>query len=668
MDWNQGLAGEHLKIASSNHRRIAVLAGPGTGKTTYGIMRRVARLLQEGVDPRKILLLSFTRTAAEDLKTKLVQQLTGNGIAEAERVTTSTVHSLAFRMLMDEGILENNSRTARILLKHEENLMLHDLKRDGRNFNDCQRLLKEYETGWATEVGSYPGPTASPDQNRFVHDLFDWLTNRRAILMGEVVPIINGFLRSNPHNEYIDKYEHIIVDEFQDLNQLEQDTILQLAGRHGSVMVVGDDDQSIYSWRHANPEGIVAFASSEGTQKFCISVCGRSPKNLVQVANNVRSHMPASTKGDLESLSEVDGYVANVNWKSLGAEVEGIADAVVSRVRDGKVSPGDVLVLVNRTMIGKEIRDEVHRQGIQAVTYFSQDALDTRSARRGLAILMLADQYDAASWRVLLGLTSPKNGTESDGDGHATAIQKINEMAELDDQDEITILSRIVAGEKLKYPRHQLRTVVANFEMATQELEHVRSITTAEAVNHVFPVNNTKTKDIREICISLLSSGHTDIGDLVRELVTRITQLDVPEAAMHVRIMTLHKSKGLTAKMVFVTSLVNGILPSMRAGLSVPERRRREEEGRRLLYVAITRASEELVLSSFQSLPNRVLDPLMIPAKKGPNGFARVQASQYFLEIIGTLGLPVKGELWLPNYKEIYCAIDDMDNNLKTIA
>src|SRR3954468_11271617 len=122
MRWNDDLDNPHLEIAQSESDRIGVLAGPGTGKTSYGLMRRVARLIEEGVDPKEILLISFTRTAAHDLREKIADL----GIADAESLRATTLHSYCFSLLMRDAVLSITRRTPRPLLDHEVDLMLRD--------------------------------------------------------------------------------------------------------------------------------------------------------------------------------------------------------------------------------------------------------------------------------------------------------------------------------------------------------------------------------------------------------------------------------------------------------------------------------------------------------------------------------------------------------------
>jgi len=136
MVWDDGIAGTHREIAGSTHRRIGVLAGPGTGKTSFGLMRRVVRLLEEGVSGERILLLSFTRVAAADLREKVAAL----EVAGVETVRATTLHGYCFGLLRQDAVLTVIRRTPRILLPHEVSLMLRDIGGDFGNIHNRRRL------------------------------------------------------------------------------------------------------------------------------------------------------------------------------------------------------------------------------------------------------------------------------------------------------------------------------------------------------------------------------------------------------------------------------------------------------------------------------------------------------------------------------------------------
>ena len=149
MSWHDGLDGAHLRIAASNAARVGVLAGPGTGKTKYGLMRRVARLLSEGVGGDRILLASFTRVAAADLRDKVAElDVTG-----AEEVRATTLHAYYLGILMRDSVLALTRRNPRILMNHERDLMLRDI---GGNFGDIHERRERFG-GSTCGVGASDG-------------------------------------------------------------------------------------------------------------------------------------------------------------------------------------------------------------------------------------------------------------------------------------------------------------------------------------------------------------------------------------------------------------------------------------------------------------------------------------------------------------------------------
>jgi DNA helicase-2/ATP-dependent DNA helicase PcrA len=256
--WSDELSGPHLQIASSDRTRIGVLAGPGTGKTSYGLMRRVARLLEEGVAAEEILLISFTRTAAHDLRTKVADL----GVEGAEEVRATTLHAYCFGLLQRSAVLAITGRAPRPLLDHEVDMMLRDLSGNFGDIYERRARLHAFEAGWARETTTHPGLT-EPGDDEFQRNMLRWLRRHKAMLVGEVVPIAYAFLRDNPMSEERRRYKHVVVDEYQDLNTLEQH-LLDLLAQEASLCIAGDDDQSIYGFRYANPDGILGFRNRGG--------------------------------------------------------------------------------------------------------------------------------------------------------------------------------------------------------------------------------------------------------------------------------------------------------------------------------------------------------------------------------------------------------------------
>ena len=217
MPWDDGLEGPSRRIAETDSSPLRVRAGPGTGKT-FTLIRRVARFLEAGVDPKRTLVCTFTRAAADDLKVELENL----DVADASEVRSTTIHSLCYGLLKRDAVLDIVGRIPRMLLDYEVRFLIEDLH-DGifGGVHERKRRLKAFEAAWARLLSDRPGwPNDSVDR-KFHARLMDWLKFHRAMLVGELVPEALRYLRNNPAGVSTD-YSHVLVDEYQDLNAAEQ--------------------------------------------------------------------------------------------------------------------------------------------------------------------------------------------------------------------------------------------------------------------------------------------------------------------------------------------------------------------------------------------------------------------------------------------------------------
>ena len=291
MSWKDGLEGSSYRIAAFNESPLRVLAGPGTGKT-FTLIRRVARLLEEYVPPKSILVTTFTRTAAGDLK----RELESMNVPGASSVHSTTVHALCFRILSRQHILEITGRVPRPLLEFEKRFLLEDLKHmTSRNIRDLRKRLLAFAAAWARDQRDKPGWPNKPFDKVFESKLQAWLKFHKAMLIEELVPEALRFLRSNPESSERNAFSHVLVDEYQDLNVSEQEFIRYIS-ESAKLTIIGDEDQSIYSFKHAHPEGIANFHDGYSeTQDETLDVCRRCPENIVELANQLISHNRCGT-------------------------------------------------------------------------------------------------------------------------------------------------------------------------------------------------------------------------------------------------------------------------------------------------------------------------------------------------------------------------------------
>jgi ATP-dependent DNA helicase UvrD/PcrA len=275
MPWDDNLDRHSVvyAIAADRSRFIRVLAGPGTGKS-FALKRRVARMLEDGVRPDQILPITFTKVAAEDLHRELV----GMGVPGCEEIRGSTLHALGMRILSRQNVLAATGRVARTLNQFEMEPLLYDLSPEFGNKREREKRIRAYEAAWARLQHEEPGFAQSAQDQAFERTLVAWLRFQEGMLVGEIIPQLYRYLQNNPAAPERSLYEHVLVDEYQDLNKAEQAVVDLLTGG-ASLCVVGDDDQSLYSFKHAHPEGIRAFgASHPGSTDHRLLDCHRCPR------------------------------------------------------------------------------------------------------------------------------------------------------------------------------------------------------------------------------------------------------------------------------------------------------------------------------------------------------------------------------------------------------
>lgn len=311
MPWSDGLnpATPAYEIAASANARIRVVAGPGTGKS-FAMKRRVARLLENGVAPNTILPVTFTRVAAEDLHRELV----GMGVPGCDELEGVTLHSLALRMLMRNHVLGATGRVPRPLNEFELEPLICDLMAAHGGKRAANKFRLAYEAAWARLQHQQPGYAPSPADAAFQADMLAWLRFHEAMLIGEVIPQLHQYLHSNPAAAERSEYGHILVDEYQDLNRAEQG-VIELISDAADVCIVGDDDQSIYSFKHAHPDGIREWLNvNAGADDLGLDECRRCPTRVVEMANSLIRHnvqrpvprplnpIPANGAGDVRII------------------------------------------------------------------------------------------------------------------------------------------------------------------------------------------------------------------------------------------------------------------------------------------------------------------------------------------------------------------------------
>lgn len=557
MAWNDGLTGAALQIASTPDSPLRVMAGPGTGKS-FALKRRVARLLEEGTPPDRILAVTFTRNAAANL----IDDLKSLGLDGSDFIVAGTLHRFCFRLLSQNEVLALSGRTPRpvvtftskLVLQFEGHTMLADLVAAG-NFGgkrDCTKRILAFEAAWARLQSEEPGWPQDPVDAEFQNALLGWLTFHRAMLIGELVPEAYRYLRDNPACEARSAFDYVVVDEYQDLNRAEQE-LLDLLAANGETMIVGDVDQSIYGFRYANPEGIEEYADTHPhTHDEDLDECRRCPKRAVAIADRlIRHNHPGDAEPRLRPKpSNPEGEIYIVQWPSIEEEVAGLGDYVSWLIHNRNYAPGEILVLTPRRRIGYRIRDHIAAAGEPVHSFYYEEALEEDEAQLAFALLtLLTDLEDRVALRWWLGYGASTH--------RVGPYRRLREHCQATGQSPWQALTALETGE-LQLP--QTGSLVERFQELKQNLGQLEDKQPTEVVDILLPDGADATRVLREAALLALPECETT-GDLFRALRVTVTQPEMPQEGDFVRIMSLHKSKGLTSRAVIVAGCIRGLIP-----------------------------------------------------------------------------------------------------------
>ena len=638
--WDKDLDknGVAYNIAADTTNRIRVIAGPGTGKS-YAMKRRVARLLEGKVNPGKILAVTFTRVAAEDLHREL-QKL---GVPGCEDLEGQTLHSLAMRILARQHVLNAMGRTPRPLNDFEQKAMYCDIAPNHGGKKNCKELVKAYEGAWAQSQGDQPGFPKTPEEKAFQADLLSWHGFHQSMLIGEVIPYLVRYLKENPAAAEHSEFDHVLADEYQDLNKAEQTAIAYVSDK-AHICIVGDDDQSIYSFKHAHPEGIREWKNIHaGCADFEMAECQRCPTDIVEMANSLIGN---NKQRDDRQLKPIDakgkGEIQIVQLLNSEIEAEWIAKKA-KELMDKGVQPHEMIVLVQRRKGAPAIVNTLKAVGVPAKSYYEESQLEVEDAQIHFAVFKLfLNKDDRVALRYLVGINSHNFC--------ASAYRRLRTHCESTGDTPFNALEKMSAGS-LKLPH--TKPMVEQFEKIKKELADLEPFrdNVPGLVDQLFPNGQASVVDLRELALSVVGEAE-DANELFELMMKEITQPDIPPEVKEVRVMSLNKSKGLSSPYVFIAQCLQGVLPKIQKdGTPQVVINARLEEARRLFFVGITRAKAggnhpgSLFLSYPREMGANTAMALGIPFTKTVNGRAQLTPSMFIQELGPKAPAPVAGKV-----------------------
>ena len=612
IDYAAELNEQQLAAVTATPGPLLVIAGAGSGKTRT-LTYRVAYLLENGIDPRNILLLTFTNKAARQMLDRVANLLP----VDASGLWGGTFHSIGNRMLRRHGSALGYS-SGFTIMDREDQKDLIDTVVAAAGINPKEIRFPKGDV--LAEIFSFVVNTETPidallaekfpyflplqEQIQDVHARYE--KKKKSTNSMDFDDLLEKTLRMLKEHEHIAdfyrrQFQFILVDEYQDTNKIQADFIDTLASEHRNVMVVGDDAQSIYSWRGANFKNILAFPERyPDAQVFKIELNYRSVPEILHVANAAIAANVKQFRKELAATRPSNSFRPAVVGLNDGSEQARFIAQRILELRDEGVELDDIAVLYRAHYHAIELQLELSRRGIpyvitSGVRFFEQAHVkDVTSFVR-----FVANPRDEVAFKRMVKLL-PGIGNKS-ADNHWRAWETgLNERGEITSWGER--LRAMPVGAKSKKSWEQLAHTldeIAPGGQANPPSEMITSI--VEAIYDDYAKANFTNYELRREDLNQLAAfarQFKDVNEFLSQLAL-ISNIDAEPALDQstdteaVNLSSVHQAKGLEYHTVFVIWLTDGMFPSTRS----LETRDAIEEERRLFYVAITRARDELYLT-----------------------------------------------------------------------
>jgi DNA helicase-2/ATP-dependent DNA helicase PcrA len=607
--------------------QVRLVAGPGTGKT-YTIEKRVAHLLNNGANPANVYVISFTRAACAELRMRIQTFCCNQPCAEAtSKIHISTMHALALRILRRANLLSFYPSTP-IMLDDWEQKNVYDRELAsaiGCTPTRAAEIRRAHDAQWQTLNPQYMNQAQITTTE--IHGFNAFHATRTnlysCVLPGEIIfKCVEALKLGTLQPSQLPRIDHLIVDEFQDLNACDQEFIRLLCAQNAILFVAGDDDQSIYSFRHANPDGIVTFPNIyPKSSTHVLMDCFRCAPAILNPASQLIFHNPTRVPKALIPLygsanPPVQGQIMVWSFQFAQQEARAIAESCRELINAGMAGREDeILILIsNRKVQLNSITQELSNLGLPFEPPRDANLNENESIRAVYSILRITrdqatGEKDYPAYRDLLDILS--------GVGHVTAKaiadscisnnQNFRELFYLPDCPQwlsgraasaVTKISAIIQAVSTWNMADTIEIHKMSIEniLSTQVFTSGKNAPNNIAIWHALAEALPQEMTLEELIHLLAADTESEQQAILDSVAIRIgvsqNQTSVP-SQKKIRILTMHGAKGLSGKIVFIPSVEQGIMPNSAAlqatGLLI--------EQRRLFYVSITRAMVCCIIS-----------------------------------------------------------------------
>ena len=623
---SEGLNNEQYKAVSIIEGPLLVIAGAGSGKTRM-LTYRIANMLSQGIDESNILALTFTNKAAKEMGQR-VRELT---VCPLKKLTTTTFHSFGMGVLKqfiqllgyknDFTIYDTDDKLALIRKMIEDN----DENPGKYDFYELASLFSDIKT-----KRTVMDPDSASKISRYYQEYNKLLKAYNAVDFDDLITLPLYLFAKNPEilGKLRDRFKYILVDEFQDTSLCQYKLVSCLAVTSRNLCVVGDDDQSIYSWRGANYQNLMMFEKDFPERvEIKLEKNYRSSGTILEAANDLIVHNKQRKSKKLWTDKDKGSSIRIIHPLNASFESNSFADTIEAQIQENhSLTYDDFAILVRTNRLLQNIGDVLEERNIPVDVTGGPNLLDRKEIRDILSYLKLIVNLDD-DVNLLRVINTPSRGI-----GRVT-LEKIRTVSDNFGCSLFDAAKRMSLTEDTSVSEYTKKALKRFIDMITDYDERLTNSTHKSEVLRLLvkeidykgylvaqhPDNenlvNYQMKGIDIFCKKLAYFEQKNPGHPVSQFINRISldSKDEDEEAMGtVKLMTMHAAKGLEFHTVFLAAVEEPYIPS---GKALEENSENIEEERRLFYVAITRAKVDLVISTCINRERNGKEMVCVPSR-----------------------------------------------------
>ena len=591
---------------------ILIFAGAGSGKTRV-LTHKIAYLVQEvGLPPENILAVTFTNKAADEMKQRVQSILN----LDVSLMNVGTFHSISARLLRKEiqqlGYTNDfaiyDQDDSKSLVKH----IINQLDLDDKSF--VPKAIQAQISNAKNKMISceFMSTTAEGFMDEKISDIYTeyqkLLKKNNALDFDDLLLKPLELFNKHPNrlSYYQNLFKYVLVDEYQDTNKPQFEFVKSLSEKHRDICVVGDDDQSIYSWRGADVNNILNFSEIFGeSQIIKLEQNYRSTKTILECAWSVVSKNISRAEKKLWTENKKGEKVSLFECRDERDESWKVLKSIQNQIRDGNYNFNDIVVLYRTNAQSRVIEDVLRREGVPYEIIGGIKFYSRKEVKDVLAYLrIIINQNDGISFDRIINFPPRGLGKTTIEKIHELAISKNQSyMKTLKDVDEISLgkkqkdaiieFNGLINKYRNLYDQESAPNIVRDLLADIDLLSYYENQNTQEALD--------RWSNVEELVNSIIDFQETRNDSGLREFLEEVSLLtDIDrwnDSDQAITLMTIHSAKGLEFPIVMIVGMEEGLFPLNPRPYETEEL----EEERRLFYVALTRAQQKVYLSYTQA-------------------------------------------------------------------